>query len=69
MNYQMLFQMYTADGESHEKGRNKCNRCVIRVKRLFMRIVTRMEGAMKKLLSFWQIIAFCLILSNLRGEK
>lgn len=65
----MPFQMYTADGESHGKGRNKCNRCIIRAKKLFRRIVPRMEDAIKRLFTFWQIIAFCLTFSNLRDEK
>jgi len=50
--------MYAADGESHGKGRNKCNRCIIRAKKLFMRIVPRMEYAIKRLVTFWQVIAF-----------
>ncbi|KAJ7397583.1 hypothetical protein BTVI_133999 [Pitangus sulphuratus] len=43
--FKMDGQMYPADGESHGKGRNKCNRCIKRAKKLFMRIVPRIEDA------------------------
>lgn len=65
----MPFQMCIADGESHGKGRNNCNRYIIRAKKLFMRIAPRMEDAIKRLFTFWQVIAFCLTFSNLRDEK
>lgn len=61
--------MSAADGESQEKGRNKCNRCITRPKELFVRIVPRIEDSIKRLFTFGRRITFYLTFSNLRDEK
>lgn len=66
LNYQMLFQMSAADEESQEKRRNKCNRCITRAKKLFVRIVPITEDSIKRLFIYGQRITFCLTFSNLR---
>lgn len=69
LNYQMPFQMSTAHGESQEKRRNKCNRCIAKAKKLFVRIVPITEDSIKRLFTYGQRITFCLTFSDLRDEN
>lgn len=66
LNYQMPFQMSTAHGESQKKRRNKCNRCIAKAKKLFVRIVPITEDSIKRLFTYGQRITFCLTFSDLR---